>query len=179
MTKEQEGREDFPQILSGIHINLVERSVTLEVHQQPVVKLTFSPHGVIYFQPPPGAHIVEANIEPSPQPTSSPTTSEEAKEKQQPVTLSGKLKTKPKEGKQDSRGNATAWAKLAVHEEDREDVHMYLATFHRHTARIALGLEKDAQVTLQGYPHPSEDPKRADTFSVINLVNYPGKPKKA
>ena len=45
---------------------------------------------------------------------------------------------------------------------------------------IAAGLPKGAPVTVEGYPHPSTDPagKRLDTFSVINLVNYPGKPEK-
>jgi len=51
-------------------------------------------------------------------------------------------------------------------------------TFHRHTARIALGLAADAQLTVEGYPHVSENPQRSDTFSVINIVAYPGKPSR-
>ena len=49
-------------------------------------------------------------------------------------------------------------------------------TFHRHTANTALTLSTEAQITVQGYLRPSEDPQRMDSFSVFNLVNYPSKP---
>jgi hypothetical protein len=57
---------------------------------------------------------------------------------------------------------------------------MYSATFHKHTAKIALALDADAAVTVQGYPHESDDPgsRRMDTLSVINLLDYPGRPPK-
>jgi hypothetical protein len=51
-----------------------------------------------------------------------------------------------------------------------------VATFHRHTREIALKLPKEAPITVTGYPHPSNTPKRTDTFSVVNIVEYPGKP---
>src|SRR5205809_507993 len=98
--------------------------------------------------------------------------------KEAPLTLTGRLKTQPRDGRPDAKGNPTAWARLAVHEEGRDDAHLYSATFHRHTARIALSLTKDAQVTVQGYAHTSDDPRRMDTLSVVNLVAYPGKPDK-
>jgi len=57
---------------------------------------------------------------------------------------------------------------------------VYLATFHRHTAAIALGLARNDQVTVEGYLHPASDPsgKRLDTFSVIAIHSYPGKPER-
>jgi hypothetical protein len=57
-----------------------------------------------------------------------------------------------------------------------EQAHDYIATFHRHTRGIAAKLPKEAQITVTGYPHPSQSPKRKDTFSVVNIVEYPGKP---
>jgi len=102
------------------------------------------------------------------------------REKEPTITVTGRLKTEPREGRPDSRGNPTAWARLTAHEEGREDAHLYSATFHRHTAKIALGLEREAQITVQGYAHLSEDPgaKRLDTISVVNILNYSGKPAK-
>ena len=60
-----------------------------------------------------------------------------------------------------------------------EGPYLYSATFHRHTAEIVLSLPKEAQITVQGYIHPSGDPtgKRMDTCPVINLLSYPGKPE--
>jgi hypothetical protein len=116
------------------------------------------------------APVVEApaTAEPAPQ----------EKEKKTTVTVSGKLKSKPQEGKPDSKGNPTAWSRMAVHEDGRKDAHLYIATFHRHTTAIALGLEQDATVTIEGYPHPSRQKGRMDTFSVIALHKYPGMPEK-
>jgi len=99
-------------------------------------------------------------------------------EKERTLVLSGRLRSKPREGRPDSRGNATSWARFAAHEDDREGAHMFSATFHRHSARIALGLPAGAPLTVEGYSHDSGDPtgKRLDTLSVINLLDYPGKP---
>jgi hypothetical protein len=100
-------------------------------------------------------------------------------ERDKPLTLQGKLKGAPKLGRPDAKGNKTAWARFAAHDADREGAHLYSATFHRHTADIALGLESGASLTLQGYPHEQSDPasKRMDTLSVINVLDYPGKPQ--
>ena len=63
--------------------------------------------------------------------------------------------------------------------EGSADAHLYGATFHRHTAAIALGLAAGTQITVEGYPHANWDRsgKRMDTLSVINLLAYPGKPE--
>src|SRR5947209_19863153 len=95
-------------------------------------------------------------------------------ERDKPLTLQGKLKSKPRPGRPDSRGNPTAWARFAAHEEEQDGAHMYSATFHKHTAAIALSLDKDAQLTVQGYPHPVDDPgsKRMDTLSVLHILQH-------
>ncbi len=89
------------------------------------------------------------------------------KEKLAPVTLTGRLKTRPKPGKPDGRGNPTAWAMLAVHEEGSPTAKMLSITFHRHTARIATSLPQDAIITADGYLRKSTDPERADSYSEL------------
>jgi len=103
----------------------------------------------------------------------------ETKEKSPTVVVSGRIKTKVREGKPDRNGKPTAWGRIAVHEEGRSEAHLYLATFHRHTTRIALGLSVEAPITAEGYPHPAKEEGKLDTFSVINLHNYPGKTVKS
>jgi hypothetical protein len=168
-------RESHRTTLSGIRVDLKDRSVTFETENKPVAKIAIAPEGVVF-------EILRADAAPSVPPSiareEAPAASRSEREKT--VSLTGRLKSQPKEGKADSRGNPTAWARLAVHEEGREDAHLYLATFHRHTAPIALTLPREVQITVEGYPHPSSDPAgtRLDTLSVIKLVNYPGKPEK-
>lgn len=101
-----------------------------------------------------------------------------AKEKQPTVTVTGKLQTTPRQGNPDAKGNPTAWALVAVHIEGDESPHLYSATFHRQTARTALVLPKDAQVTIKGFAHAKQEGQPNDTFSVIAIVDYPGKPPK-
>jgi len=108
-----------------------------------------------------------------------PTVGTENREKKQTVTLSGKLLSQPREGNPDRRGKPTAWATFGAHEEGRDDARVYLASFHAHTARIALGLPAGSSITVTGYPHPSADPNRKETLSVMNIVAYEGKPEKA
>lgn len=171
MSKEQEGRAIA---LTAIQIDLANRSITFEAEHKPVARLSLGPEGIIFE-----ALSMPASAAPSPELPSSQEASP-SKEKEKTVILTGKLKAKPKEGKPDRRGRPTAYARLAAHEEGQEDPHLYLATFHRHTTKIALSLAKDAQLTVEGYPHLSGDPsgKRMDTLSVINIVQYPGKLQK-
>ena len=159
MSKEQEGPA---HLVTAIHLNVIERSVTFDVEGKPAAKLTLASYGLTLetLLPP-----LESETVP-------------LEEAQHTVSLTGRLTTKPREGKADRSGHSTAYARFAAHEPDRQGPHDYIASFHRHTVRIALGLPRDAQITVEGYPHPSQDEKRLDTFSVINLVSYPGKPEK-
>lgn len=174
MPKEQEG---IP--LTAIHIDLKDRSITFEAEDQMATRLTFFPEG-IFYQLLGSRSITQRSVDKLITQSAEPLPPSGSREKEPTVTVTGRLKTEPKPGKPDRSGNPTAYARLAVHEEGRADAYLYLATFHRHTTAIALSLPKDAQITVQGYPHFNDNPstKRLDTFSVINMPHYPGKPVK-
>src|SRR4051812_44620398 len=87
--------------ITGIHLDLLGRSILLEASQKPIAKITFS-NGTLYFNSPflapaeaPTAAPMELTAPESPASVQEPR--EEVKEKEQPVTLSGRLKSKPKE----------------------------------------------------------------------------------
>jgi hypothetical protein len=191
MTKEAEG-VGIP--FTDIHINLTDQTITLKKEAEVVATLIFEgklPAAGVIFLPsrlqtlPASAESVPQAIEPvSPAPATSGSqtlsdvapAAAAAKEKEKTITLSGKLKSKAQAGKPDRSGKPTAYADFAAHVEGEENAHDYVATFHRHTREIALKLPKEAPITVTGYPHPSDSPKRKDTFSVVNLLEYPGKP---
>lgn len=161
-------QEHGPERLRSIHIDLATRSVTFQAEGS-ATRLVWGVEGLLYEVL--GARsIADRSAE---EPTSQPASDEAC---DATVTVTGRLKTRAKEGRPDRSGKPTAWAKLAAHEEGQEAAHLYSATFHRHTARIALALEQDAQVTVQGYVRPSSNPNRMDALSVFNIVAYPGKP---
>jgi hypothetical protein len=181
MTKEGEGT-GIP--FTDIHINLTTQTITLKKEEAVVAKLVFAgklpAEGIIFF--PNQLQAPSASAESQPQaiepvsPASPATASDAAKEREKTTTLSGKLKSQPKPGRNDRSGKPTAYADFAAHVEGEEKAHYYKATFHRHTRNIALKLPVEAQITVTGYPHPRESEKSTDTFSVVNLVEYPGKP---
>jgi hypothetical protein len=185
MAKEAEaplsGAEGIGIPFTDIHINLTEQTITLKKEAEVVATLVFAGKlpaaGVIFF--PSQGQSLPASAEGLPhasEPVSPSSGSDAAKEKEKTITLSGKLKSKAQPGKPDRRGKPTAYADFAAHVEGEEQAHYYKATFHRHTREIALNLPKEAPMTVTGYPHPSDSPKRTDTFSVVNIVEYPGKP---
>lgn len=102
-------------------------------------------------------------------------TSAAPKAKSPAEVLSGKLQTKPAQGRPDGRGNPTAWARFLAHREDHDGAVLISATFHNRTTSIALGLDAGDGITAQGYYHPNRDPQRLATFSIFHLMNYPGK----
>jgi hypothetical protein len=168
---------------TDIHINLTEQTITLKKEEAVVATLVFDgklpASGVIFFgNNQPGLSdspfAEEGAIQVSP--AAPATGSDAAKEREKTITLSGKLKSQPKSGKADRSGKPTAYADFAAHVEGEQDAHDYIATFHRHTRDIALKLPTEAQITVSGYPHASNSPKRKDTISVVNIVEYPGKP---
>jgi hypothetical protein len=162
---------------TDIHINLTDQTITLEKDEEVVATLVFAgklpAEGIIFFpnklkvlSDSPFDEDVEAPVSPT----------IPAKEREKTIALTGKLKSQPKAGKPDRSGKPTAYADFAAHVEGEKDAHYYVATFHRHTRDIAAKLPKEAQITVTGYPHPSTSAKRKDTFSVVNIVEYPGKP---
>jgi hypothetical protein len=170
--------------LKGLLIDLEARSVTMLSDTEVLAKVSLSSSGIIFESgatpPPESAAVPEQTPPPLAVPATADST-ETAAEKARTVTLNGRLKSKPREGRPDAQGKPTAWARFAAHEEDRDTAHIYSTTFHKHTAPIALGFDTNAPLTVQGYPHlyQQDDPgsKRMDTLSVINLVDYPGKGK--
>jgi hypothetical protein len=182
--------------LTGMHINLVDRIVTLEAQDGRKARLSFGEPQTLFQAgaeqqaalpieaATPDELVAEPEEEAWEEPPAATAPSPEAdaapdrREQQPTVVLSGRLRTKPREGRPDNQGRPTAWARLAVHEEGAEQAHLYSATFHRHTAAIALGLDRGAQLTVEGYPHAGDAArKRLDTLSVIALHQYPGKPE--
>lgn len=101
-----------------------------------------------------------------------------SREKQPALVLPGRLQTRPLEGRPDSRGKPTAWARFLAHVEGADNALLLSATFHHRTREVALQLADGDPITAQGYLHPSRDPERLSTFSVFHLINYPGKPLK-
>jgi len=97
------------------------------------------------------------------------------KEKDSSLTLTGRLKSNPKEGRPDSAGRSTAWARFAAHEEDEDAPHLYLATFHRHTRPLVLTLKTGDQLTVEGFVHRRSSTDRLDTLSIFAIHDYPGK----
>src|SRR5215208_6567821 len=171
-------RDDRPPYLTSIHIDLNERSLTLTAGNRST-RLTLTPGGILY-QLLQGAAITERSVEKLLGETIEEVADNAGSSEKEPtITLAGKLKSKPRQGRADGQGNPTAWARFAAHESGTDDAHFYLATFHRHTAEIALRLLPDAAITVQGYPHPSQQKDRLDTLSVVNIVRYPGKPNRS
>jgi hypothetical protein len=109
------------------------------------------------------------------QSTAPPSLQEAEAESDPLVKLTGKLKSVPKEGRPDSSGFPTAWARFAAHAEGSKQAHMYIATFHRKAREIALGLKTESQILVEGYPHQATQSDRLDTLSVVHIINYPDK----
>ncbi len=176
MSKEQESIR-----VTTIRIALEDQSVTLDSSTGPLAKLTFS-SGSIYFQAaaesPSGAPISDAISLGGPRShDTSPTVAdpediEPQEEKQRPVVLQGRLLGRVREGRPDSRGRKTAWARFAAHEDGQDKPHLYSATFHRGSAAGVLALPADSRLVVEGYVHQSNDPEgeRMDTLSVFRLL---------
>jgi hypothetical protein len=156
---------------TDIHINLTDQTITLKKEDEVVATLVFEGKlpaaGVIFFGSQPQG-LLDSPFDDEPETpvslTSSTSASDAAKEREKTVTLSGKLTSQPKPGKVDRSGKPTAYADFAAHVEGEKGAHDYVATFHRHTRQIALKLPKDAQITVNGYPHPNNSPSARIPF---------------
>ena len=97
----------------------------------------------------------------------------ENKEDEQYVTFTGKIKTKPKEGRR------TTWAIFAAHDEEQEEAKIYSTSFTDSARNIALSLSQDAQITVKGYPPiPATEDGRNDRLHVFAILNHPNKQHK-
>jgi hypothetical protein len=172
----KEGQPD-PLRLTGIHINFVDSVVTLEAQNGRRARLSFAPtDSSLPPAPDTPEELVTDGESGWPEPDPAP---QELREKQHTVTLSGRLRTKPRGGRPDRQGRPTAWAQLAVQEEGADQAHLYSATFYRATTAIALGLPRGAEVTVEGYSRAGDPASnRLDGLAVLVLHQYPGKPTK-
>jgi hypothetical protein len=174
MTKEDDGSGIR---FTDIHINLADQTIVLKKEDEVVATLIFEgklpAEGIIFL----GNQTPVLLDSPFDEETETPVSpASPAKEREKTATLSGKLKSQPKPGKSDRSGKPTAYADFAAHVEGEKEAHYYKATFHRRTRDIALKLPAEAQITVFGYPHPRNSPRSTNTFSVVNIVDYPGKP---
>ena len=65
--------------------------------------------------------------------------------RQQPVVLTGRIKSRPRQGNPDSRGRPTAWARFAAHQEGRETAQWAIDTETRLTAEVREQTEELAK----------------------------------
>jgi hypothetical protein len=164
--------------ITRIALDLEQRSLTVSHHERVLARVTLAREGLIFQSPTANAAPEEMAQPIVDAPAVLPAAVQEQREKEAAVTLEGKLKTKPVNGRPDRSGKPTVVARFAAHVENEEQAHMYFATFHRHTAGLALGLDANVPLTVQGYTHPTSNPEeRLDTLSVIHLLDYPGKPQ--
>lgn len=96
MEREQEGPAN---LVTGIHLNLVERMLTFDVEGEAAVSLRLAPYGLTLESPA----------------MSATTAAEVLDEAQKTVTLSGRLVNAPRSGRTDRSGNPTAYARFAAH----------------------------------------------------------------
>ena len=156
--------EQQPSPLRHIHVDLENWSVILEGADGRAI--SFNPRDLL------------AQLTASLSSAEAPTLEAPATVERDPtVTLAGRLKSVPKEGRPDGSGNPTAFARFAAHEDGSSQARMYLATFHRKSREIALGLKPDSPIIVEGYPHPATEPGKSDTLSVVHIIDYPGKHK--
>ncbi len=186
MGVEHKASSDHEIRITRIALDLEERSLTVENQDRVLARVTLAREGLVFQGLSADADAAIEAVElpdteelPASNPVQTVAPTRQEAEKRPATTFQGKLKTKPTPGRVDRRGNPTACARFAAHVEDEEQAHMYFATFHRHTAALALDLDPNIPITVEGYPHASDSPgDRLDTLSVIHLLDYPGKPQK-
>src|SRR5438105_1102657 len=116
---EQQPEVSFSK-LRLIQLDLKQRSILIVAEDYSATRLTLLAEGISYetfsaATTPVTQSISERSVE------KLTSEAQPAMEKEPTVTLTGRLKTQPKEGRPDTKGNPTSWARLAVHEEGRED----------------------------------------------------------
>src|SRR5438067_52586 len=115
------GSEQQPVPLKSIHLDLEEWTFTLEGTDGRAIR--FSPQEALQrFLSKAHSPLPAREIEPGQSP--------ESKETQGTITISGKLKTQPKEGSPDKRGRPTATARLAYHQEGKNEAQLCYCSFH-------------------------------------------------
>ena len=176
-------REHKPVVtpLTGIHIDLEERTIEFENRYGTVARLLFRGETVLFEGIPVlvaglrGRSPGDADDESVTPEVASPAgihaaAGAEVETEVATITVSGTLLTQPRPGRVDKNQKPTAWAKLAVPTTTGGEPEVYLATFHNHTRAAALTLGAGSALTVEGYLHPPHRPKRLATFSVMALT---------
>lgn len=179
-----EGQPTFRTRVTGVSLDLEQRTLSFTAADRCLATLRLAPEGLIFESPASSADKVVADTistseaQGDENSSQAPRLGSTESEKERAIVFQGKLKSKPIPGRPDARGNPTAWARFSAHDPDQDGAHLYSATFHRHTVNLALSMDKDTPLTVQGFPHerPNTDTRRLDTLSVINILDYPGKP---
>ncbi len=156
-------------LVRSLHLDLEVKSLTVHTTDESTTRFTIAPQGVIF------EHLPGASDRGSSTPQASPAQQPEsaAAERERAITMTGKLKSMPREGRPDSANHPTAWGRFAAHEETPEGVsraHLYLATFHGETRAIALRLGIGTQLEVKGFPRPAQQQGKLDGFSVVDIV---------
>jgi hypothetical protein len=162
-------QESEPVPLKSINIDVVEGTIILEGTDGRAIR--FTPMEALQ-------QLLNKANTPLPAPSQEPETTAESKETTGTITVSGKLKTQPKEGSPDRRGRPTATARLAYHQEGHKDAQFYFCTFHGGTRDIALTLPVESPISVLGYARPAKEEGRLDEFSVMRILKYPGQQPK-
>src|SRR5438105_3707986 len=115
------GQEAEPVPLKSIHVDVAEWNITLEGTDGRAIR--FSPLEAWH-------QLLSQAQTPLPAREIKPEKPQESKENPGTVTISGKLKTQPKEGSPDNRGRPTATARLAYHQEGQNEAQFCFCSFH-------------------------------------------------
>src|SRR5688500_18769653 len=102
------GSEHQPVLLKSIHLDLEDWVFTLEGTDGRAIR--FSPLEALQ-------QLLTKAHSPLPAPAQAAENPKESKETPGTTTVSGKLKTQPKDGSPDSKGRPTATARLAYHQD--------------------------------------------------------------
>jgi hypothetical protein len=172
MSSEHEPSEPTP--VEAIHYYPKTRSLVIEVAGGPLFALVQTPEGIFYELIKAHTRRSVERLEPEPAAQDAPRPAP-AKEKAPTTIIPGKLQNQPVEGRPDRHGKPTAYARLLGHLEGEEGATLLSTSFHGKTRDIALVLAPGSRITAQGYLHRSSDPDRLSSFSVVHLLEYPGK----
>jgi hypothetical protein len=198
MSAEHNSGEPIP--IEAIHYYPKDKRLVIDVEGGPSFSLTQAPEGLFYqllldralTQPPPAPLLEEAQA-PQQQEPQEPVTPASATvepvpavakaagspKKENQLILTGRLKEKPRPGQYpDSRGKPTATALFAANVEGRDDAWMLSATFLRATREVALSLNQDDQITVEGFVNKHKDPTKKDMYSVFRFIHHPNMPPK-
>jgi hypothetical protein len=175
MSSEHESHSPAP--VEAIHYYPKTRSLVIEVAGGPLFALIQTPEGIFYELIKAQTRRSVERLAPEPQAQEAPRATS-AKEKAPTTIIPGKLQNQPVEGRPDRHGKPTAYGRLLGHLEGEEGATLLSTSFHGKTREIALALTAGSRITAQGYLHRSADPDRLSSFSVVHLLEYPGKTPK-